>query len=427
MIIGIDASRANRDHKTGTEWYSYYIIRWLAKLDDKNEYILYTDEPLTGGLLDLGTKQYSASDEQNEIKIDSKGFQEIKSPHNNFKVKILKWPIRHFWTLGRLSLEMILHRPDVLYIPAHTIPLFFPKRTVNTIHDVGFVRDHLLYRNEKMGTQHARVDFFINLATRIFTLNKYGANTLDFLSWSTKYSLKKSSNIISVSNFTKQEIKDIYGGNTDKITVIHNGYNSFLYKKSEDTDKIKAVLDKYDLPKSYILYVGRLEKKKNTPALIEAYANLKERNKSLEQKLVLVGDASYGFDEVKYVIQEFNLDYDVIMPGWVDEEDISYIYNAASSFIFPSRYEGFGIPLLQAMACETPIAASMATSIPEVVGDAAILFNPTEVDEIAKAMEDVTLNGEIRKELIEKGKERVKNFSWNKTTRETLNLINSLK
>ena len=134
MLIGIDASRANRSHRTGTEWYSYYLIRWLAKLDADNQYILFTDKPLVGGLLDLTTKQYNGSDykcRQDRADYDKEGYQIIKSPFNNFRAKILNWPFLYFWTQGRLSLEMILNKVDILFIPAHTLPIIHPKSRIS--------------------------------------------------------------------------------------------------------------------------------------------------------------------------------------------------------------------------------------------------------------------------------------------------------
>ena len=164
MLIGIDASRANRDHKSGTEWYAYYIIRWLAKLDSKNQYILYTDKPLKGGLLDLATSQYFADGGKIEkIKVDKKSRQEIISPHNNFKCKVLKWPFTYFWTQGRLSLEMFFQPPDVLFIPSHALPLIHPKKSIVTIHDIGFTKEKALYRKEDLGPNYKATKKILNL------------------------------------------------------------------------------------------------------------------------------------------------------------------------------------------------------------------------------------------------------------------------
>jgi hypothetical protein len=159
MIIGIDASRANRQHKSGTEWYSYYIIRALAQLDSKNQYILYSDAPLSGGLADLGVEE--VTDKRPPVR---NGWQTIKSPHNNFKAKILKWPWKFFWTQGRLSLEMIMHAPDLLFVPSHALPIIHPRRSVVTIHDMGFRREGRLYERSDIGAESSHrqrlIDFF---------------------------------------------------------------------------------------------------------------------------------------------------------------------------------------------------------------------------------------------------------------------------
>ena len=139
--------------------------------------------------------------------------------------------------------------------------------------------------------------------------------------------------------------------------------------------------------------------------------------------MVLIGDASFGYDEVKYVIEEFNLNYDVLMPGWVDEEDLPYLFNGASAFIFPSKHEGFGIPILQAMACGVPVAASDIPVFKEVAGDAILYFDHQDKKAIAEAMAEIINNVELHKELTEKGLERVKNFSWKRCAEETLKEI----
>lgn len=429
MIIGIDASRANRKHKSGTEWYSYYLIKLLAKIDKKNNYILYSDKPLIGDLVDL-------TDEKNDNhknEFDKHGYQILKSPHNNFKAKVLKWPFNFLWTQGRLSLEMIIKKPDILFIPAHTLPLIHPRNSIVTLHDIGFERDRLLYRRDQMGPGDKRGKNLLNFFVKLFTGGKYSANSMDYSIWSTQFAIKKAKKIITVSNFSKKELIDVYGKENkipqleNKITVIYNGYNKYLYREVENEAEIDRVLDKYGIKKPYLLYVGRLEKKKNTPALIEAFAILKEKNKDIKHKLVLVGDASFGFDEVKYTISEYLLEEDVVMPGWIEETDMPHIYSAADAFVFPSLYEGFGIPLLQAMSCNVPITSSRTTSIPEVVKDAALMFNPRNVENISNSMEKIIKDKDLRKQLIRKGQAQVKNFSWDKCAEETLKLINSLK
>ncbi|MFA5753782.1 MAG: glycosyltransferase family 1 protein [Patescibacteria group bacterium] len=397
MIIGIDASRANRPHKTGTEWYSFYLIKNLARLDKTNHYRLYLNLPPQPELL------------------------EAVKDNPNFSFKFLSWPFDSFWTLGRLSLEMIFARPDVLFIPAHTMPLFSPRRTINTIHDIAFVREQNLYRSRKIKTRMAISRRLINFVIQIITFGKYRSESVDYLYWSTAFALRHAGKIITVSNFTKQEIISLYPKTkAAKIRVVHNGYNDRLFCPVDDQEKVAAVLRRYGLEKPYFLYVGRLERKKNTPALIEALAILRDSEPSLKEKLVLIGDASFGYDEVRYAIDDFQLEHDVLMPGWVDEEDLPYIFSAASAFIFPSKHEGFGIPLLQAMACDVPVAASNLPVFQEVADKAVLYFDQRDKYAIATAMKTIVQDSALRRELIEKGRQRVRQFSWEKCARETL-------
>jgi len=400
MTIGIDASRANLKHRTGTEWYSFYLIKNLAKIDKKNHYVLYVNKEVNSDL------------------------QKLVKDNSNFRFKLLKWPFKSFWTLGRLSLEMLFHKPDVLFVPAHALPFFSPKKTVNTIHDLAFFRDSHLYRLEKYNSRRSINNFFVNLLVKVITLGKYKASSLDYLYWSTNFALKKASDIITVSHFSKKEILNFFPkASSEKIKVIHNGYNSDIYKKINDSEKIEEVLKKYGIEKPFYLYVGRLEKKKNTPLLIEAMSILKENCPNIQEKLLLIGNASYGYDEVKYVIEEYNIEKDIVMPGWIDEEDMPSIFSAATAFVFPTKYEGFGIPVLQAMACQLPCLVSNIDVLKEVADNAAIYFDQNDSIAIAEAMRKIVEDKELREELIINGQKRIKCFSFEKCAMETLFIL----
>ena len=423
MLIGIDASRANRKFKGGTEWYSYYLIRELAKIDSKNQYILYSDKPLVGGLADLTIEDYAMA----PGKIDNRGFQEVKSPFGNFRVKILKWPFTYFWTQIRLSYEMLVHQIDVLFIPAHTLPIIHPKKSIVTIHDIGFERQTKLYSSDKIGPASGLISEVFNFLAKFFTFGKFHSNIIDYHSWSTKFALSHAKIIIAVSEFTKREMVEFYKADAEKIKVVYNGFNGQLYRPISDREKIKQVLNKYDIKTPYIFYAGRLEKKKNTAKLVEAYAKMRQKFRGIKHELVLVGNAGLGFDEVKYVINEFDLDENVIITGWVPEADMPYIYNGASLFIFPSFYEGFGIPLLEAMACGVPVAASNIVSISEIAKDSVLLFDPESKDDIAEKMAKILLDKQLAGELIDSGFARIKDFSLAKCAQETLSLMEKLK
>lgn len=403
MIIGIDASRANRQRKTGTEWYSFYLIQNLAVIDKTNKYWLYLNTPPTPELIDA------------------------VRDNPNFTFKYLKWPLYSFWTLGRLSLEMLIKRPDVLFVPAHTLPLFSPRKTVNTIHDIAFVREQNLYFSEKVKTKIAGSRRLVNFLVKVITLGKYRSDSVDYLYWSTAFALRHAKKIITVSDFTKQEIISLYPKTKiQKISVVHNGYNNEIFRPLNDSEKTQAVLDKYDIKQPFFLYVGRLEKKKNTPALIEALSLVRENNPEIKEKLVLIGNASFGFDEVKYVIEEFDLNNDVYIPGWVSEQDLPYIYNAASAFVFPTKHEGFGIPILESLACGLPTIASDIPVLREIAADAVLYFDQNNKRSIADAMVRIVKDEALRQDLITKGLTQSHKFSWRQCAIETLKEIENL-
>lgn len=400
MLIGIDASRANRLLRTGTEWYSFYIIQYLAKIDRENTYILYLDAPPAPDLA-AAVASYS-----------------------NVSFKILGWPWRYFWTLGRLSWEMLISAPDVLFVPAHSLPLIHPRRTINTIHDIAFVREGRLYQKKNVRFENRAGKYLINLLVKFLTAGRYESNSLDYLVWSTAYALKHASKIIAVSNFTKQEILDVYSPRyDDKIAVIYNGYPQHLYFPIPDNQARQSVLDKYGLEKPFFLYVGRLERKKNIPALVEAFSIFKEAHPQSGVQLVLIGNAGFGYDEVKYIAEENNLGQSLIMPGWVAEEDMPAIFSAAEAFIFPTLHEGFGIPVIQAMACGVPTLVSDLPVLREIAGEAAFYFNPRNRLEMAESLSDIFQNRDLRQALSLKGLEQAQKFNWEKSAQETLKIL----
>ncbi len=405
MTIGIDASRANRDFKTGTEWYSYYLIINLIKIDKENNYILYSDKPLNEAFL-------------NDLNLEL---------NKNVKIKVLKWALKYFWTMGRLSLEMIFCRPDVLFVPAHSLPLFFPKKTINTIHDIAFISDPVIYGQEILSSSSRLVDKFLGLLVRFFTLGGYSFKSADYLKWSTKFALKKAQKIITVSHFTKNDILKNYKKiKPDKIKVVYNGFPNNLYHPISDDAKISQILRKYGIDNEFLLYIGRIERKKNIYNLIEGFALFKENNKDSSEKLVLVGSAGFGYDEMHYMIEELAIEDDVIILGWVEEDDLPYIFNKARAFVLPSLYEGFGIPVLQAMACGTPTLISDIEVLHEVAQDSALFFDRFSPVDLSEKIEVILNNEELRQVLIAKGLIRAKNFSWEKCAKETLSEINNL-
>lgn len=396
MIIGIDASRANQKEKTGTEWYSYYIIEGIKKIADPNDqFILYTKEPVKGELAKLPS---------------------------NFVNKVLRWPPRFLWTQLRLSWEILFHKPDVLLIPAHTIPLIHAKKTITTLHDIGFEKFPELYSTTEIGYTSKLLKKIISSLVRIFTLGKYGNTELDYHRWSARFALKHAIRIITVSEFSKQEIINTYKTEPSKLTTIYSGYNNQRFKVINDQNKINQVLKKYNITRPFLLFIGRLEEKKNTVRLVEAFGRFKQDSGN-NFKLVLVGAPGYNYSAVEKKINQYNLGNDIIIPGWISGQDLPYIINGAEMFVFPSLYEGFGIPILEAMACSTPVITSNITAMPEIANKAAFLVDPYNTDQITQAIRLLVSDKQLRNELTEKGLKRVKEFSWKSCSQKTLTLI----
>lgn len=228
--------------------------------------------------------------------------------------------------------------------------------------------------------------------------------------------LKKADCIITISNSTKNDLKHLKV-DAGKIKVIHLAADEKF--QPLDKEKIQTFKTKYNLNFRFLLYIGTLEPRKNIPTLIQAFSNLKKKH-VLPHKLVIAGKKGWKYKSIFELIEKLNLQDDVIFTGYVPDEDLPALYNAADLFVFPSLYEGFGLPPLEAMACGCPVITSNTSSLPEVVGDAGIMIDPYDVDGLAEAIYNVLTNMELKEDMVKKGLERAKMFSWEKTAKETL-------
>jgi glycosyltransferase involved in cell wall biosynthesis len=376
MTIGIDASRANKSEKTGTEWYSHHLIQELKKITDpKDQFILYSREKLRSRL---------------------------GAMPSNWQSRVLRWPPRKLWTQARLSFEMWRRPPEILFVPAHTLPLIHPKKIVTTCHDVAFLR----------------------------LPQVYDWPALKYHEFAVKFALRHATKIIAVSEFTKSELIEFFKISPERIVVVHNGYDSERYKIIEDRGAVEKILQKYNLRQPYILYLGRLETKKNTHGLVQAFGVLKKilnlKSEILNLKLLLVGQPGFGFEKVDEAIVDNDLHNEVIMPGWVDERDLPYLISGAKLFVFPSFYEGFGIPVLEAMACGTPTVVSGIPALREVAGKAAYFFDPYSPENIAEGINRVLGDEHLQEDLKIRGLARAQDFSWEKCARETWEVIRNV-
>jgi len=228
--------------------------------------------------------------------------------------------------------------------------------------------------------------------------------------------LKTADKIITVSNSTKNDLMNHFNIPKEKIRVIFEAADEKF--KSLNNKETKEVKYKYHLNFPFILYVGGLAVHKNIPALIKAFYKVKK--KGIQHKLVITGTKRWKYKEIFETIDKLDLQNDVVFTGYVSDEDLPALYNAADLFVYPSIYEGFGLPPLEAMACGTPVITSNTSSLPEVVGDAGIMVDPYDVNGLADAMHEVLANEGLRANMIKNGLERAKMFSWEKCARETL-------
>ncbi|WFR56322.1 glycosyltransferase family 1 protein [Anaerocolumna sp. AGMB13025] len=230
-----------------------------------------------------------------------------------------------------------------------------------------------------------------------------------------KKSCRRADHILTISEFSKKEIIKYLNIPEDKITIMPCGVDTTLYHEKYTDEDIDRVCKKYRIQGVYLLYLGTLEPRKNIVRLLKAYAQLKQKI-SDTPKLVLAGRKGWMYDEIFEIVNSLNLMSDIIFTGYVDAEDAPILIKGAMVFLFPSIYEGFGMPPLEAMACGTPVLTSNTSSLPEVVGDAGVLVDPFSVDSIKDGMEKLINSKELRMELSNKGLVRSKNFSWDVST-----------
>jgi glycosyltransferase involved in cell wall biosynthesis len=234
--------------------------------------------------------------------------------------------------------------------------------------------------------------------------------------------LQSVDKIITVSECSKRDLVTYFNVPEDKIKVIFNGVDTKF--KPLNKDEVNEFLKKYNLNFPFILFVGTLEPRKNLPALFKAYYQLK--NKNINHKLVIAGKKGWKYQDIFETVNKLNLNNDIIFTDYIPENDLPALYNAADVFVYPSIYEGFGLPPLEAMACGTPVVTSNISSLPEVVGNAGITVDPKDIDMLATALYEALTNDSLMKEMTKKGLERAKLFSWKSCAVETLKVYEEI-
>jgi len=322
---------------------------------------------------------------------------------DNFKNIVSKVPASLWWILwnvtGYPKIERIIGDIDVFHSPDFFIPPKRNARIVFTIHGISYIKAPQFYEKK-----------FCEKASKML-----------------RNAVKMSDYFIAVSNQTQMEILELYPSLKDRIKVIPLGVDEKFRIIGEKSKIFSRLQDRFSINRPYILYVGGLERSKNIFGIIEAYKLLCDK-KRCEHLLVMAGHRGRHYHEVMDKIEVYGLKDKVVFTGYIEQEgdDLPLLYNGAELFVFPSFYEGWASPPLEAMSCGTPVITSNASSLPETVGDAALKIDPSNPAELADAMWQVLNDKRLRQDLIQKGLERVKAFTWENVARETLKLYKSI-
>jgi len=361
--------------QAGIAHYTYNIYKNLVELDKNNEYEVF-------GLNFIGRP--------NDFK-------------NNFpkntKFNLIRFIPGKVWNVTNRKLKMpplealIGKKANVfIFTQFRMYPTIFAKKRLTVIHDIAF----------KHYPEYIE------------------AKNLRFLERRVPEAIKKSTKILAVSEYTKWDIVKSYGADPNKIIVTHNAVDMDRFKRTQLTVKIK---NKYKLPDDYILYLGTIEPRKNIANLLRAYSKLPKNIKD-QYPLVLAGGGGWNDDEIKSEIEKVKKDSQIIQTGYVDEKDIPALYSGAELFLYPSHFEGFGMQILEAMACGTPVLTANNSSLPEVGGDAAYYVDDKSVDSLKNGIEKLLSDPDLRKDLVKKGKQQIKKFSWKESAQKIIDAIN---
>lgn len=389
MRIGIDASRAVRPEQTGTELYSYYLIRALLRAPREHHLILYAPRALPVGML-----PETSAEEAGSPQVGTSG-----AGMKRWTVRIIPFP--RLWTHVRLNWELRRHPPDLLFIPAHVMPIACPIPTVVTVHDLGY-----LYYPET----HRAFDRW-------------------YLHWSTRRHARLATYIVADSEATRQDLAQHYGADPARVRVIYPGYDETL-QRIEDPQVIAAAKARYHIAGDYLLYLGTLQPRKNLARLIEAFVRAGlARSTSHPQRLqlVLAGKKGWDYEALVRLVNRMGLQNQVIFPGYIAPEDKAVLLSGARALVFPSLYEGFGMPVLEAMVCGVPVLTARASSLPEVAGDAAVLVDPLDVDSIAAGLRQIVDRPELCRVLVERGYRQAQKFSWQHAARQLWEVFDSVR
>ena len=379
MKIGIDIRNVGKK-RTGDETVFFHLAKYLPISDLKNEYYYFTDTLDTETMLNIAKKM---------------------DVLNHPRVKVIPLPARNkfIWNLWTLPYQL-RHSSLDIYLTQYITPWFVPKRIkiITIIHDISF-----------------------NFFPRLMKLSDW-----IFLKTLIPISLKRAVKILTVSKFTQKEILDYYKIPAEKVDYFYNAVDLEKYRDFE-SNELEAIRKKYQLPNDFLMYLGTFQPRKNLPVLIKAFQMVRKKYPTL--KLVLVGDPmAHNTDpQIKMWIEKLSLEEAVIFSGFIDEKDKPKFFALAKVFCYPSLYEGFGIPILEALAAKTPVVASDIPPHHEVAEGSVVFFSANDEHQMAEKILEIMEDEKLRNQLREKGIQQVKNFSWLEAAAKVASVFQSLK
>jgi len=371
LRIGMDYTAAVRQG-AGIGRYTRELVRALAELDRRHDYVLFA---AMGGQRPADTAW-------------PPDFQMRSVPLSDRALTIL-------WHRLQLPLwvELVTGPVDIFHSPDFVLPPVRRAKTLVTVHDLSFIR-------------------YPQCAD---------AGLRAYLNRVVPRSVHRADRVLADSQSTQEDLMELLGVERAKIEVVYPGVEE-RFHPIEDQALLGEVRKRYRLPPRFILGLGTLQPRKNFTRLIEAFADLR----FADLRLVIVGGKGWLYEEIFAAVERLGLEEKVVFPGFVADGDLPALYNLADLFVFPSLYEGFGIPPLEAMACGTPVITSDASSLPEVVGEAGLMVEATDVEALAQAMKQVLEDDVLREDMITKGMKQPRNFTWEKAAAKLLSLYEAI-
>lgn len=372
MRIWIDGYEANVENRVGSGQYGFELLKNLESIDKKNDYL---------------------------ILLPSMSLPDMPKERPGWRYRILR--PKKLWT--RIALPLALYsakvKPDLFFSPTHYSPRFCPVKRIVSIFDLAYLHFPEMFK---------RSDFY--------KLNNW-----------TRFSVENAAAILTISKSTKQDIINFYKISKEKITVTYPGFKEEVYHSVKEKQAVAKIKNKYKTGDNYIIYIGTIQPRKNLARLVEAFSKI-----DTDLKLVIVGKTTgpgrqgWMFGDILALPKRLGIEDKVIFTGFVPDKELNLLLNGSLAFVYPSLYEGFGIPIIDSMAAGVPVITSITSSMPEAAGKAALLVDPYSITQIEQAIRSIITDKNLRLKYAKLGLAQAKKFSWKKMARETLKVFESV-